>query len=116
MCRSRHRARRAVASGVGVVNVAAALFVLTDSALALDPSRALTQYSVDVWRATDGLPQNTVQALLQTRDGYLWVGTEEGLARFDGLTFATFNTSNAPIPRNYVESLYQTRDGALWFG
>jgi ligand-binding sensor domain-containing protein len=92
------------------------LWALGGAALALDPSRALDQYSMDAWRTPEGLPQNTVLALRQTRDGYLWIGTEEGLARFDGLTFTTFDTSNAPLPRNYIQSLYQARDGALWIG
>ena len=70
----------------------AGLWALSGAALALDPSRALDEYSVDVWRTTDGLPQNTVLAIRQTRDGYLWIGTEEGLARFDGLAFRTFDT------------------------
>ena len=51
---------------------------------ALDPSKALTEFSHDVWQIEDGLPQSTVRAIVQTRDGYLWFGTEEGLARFDG--------------------------------
>jgi len=52
---------------------------------AFDPSRlAITQYRVDGWQTEQGLPQNTAQAMFQSRDGYLWVGTGAGLARFDG--------------------------------
>src|SRR4029077_13996405 len=57
------------------------------AALALDPNRAITQYDLDSWRKKDGLPQRSVPAIARTRDGYLWVGTEEGLLRFDGAKF-----------------------------
>lgn len=50
---------------------------------ALDPERMLSQYNQRVWTREDGLPQNTVRSLAQTVDGYLWVGTEQGLARFE---------------------------------
>ena len=53
----------------------------------LDPGRALTQYGHKAWGTEDGLPQSSVYALVQTRDGYLWLGTNEGLVRFDGVTF-----------------------------
>lgn len=85
-------------------------------ASALDPARPLGQYSLDVWRTTEGLPQNTALAVLQTREGYLWIGTEEGLARFDGLAFKVFDTSNSPIRHNYVVCLHEDREGALWSG
>jgi ligand-binding sensor domain-containing protein len=97
---------------VGVV----VLLGLAGPARALDPSRALTHFSLDVWRIADGLPQNTVQDIVQTRDGYLWLATQEGLVRYDGLAFTVFDTSDAAIPRNFVESLHEARDGALWFG
>src|SRR5712691_6592901 len=51
--------------------------------LALDPLKALTQYTRTAWTQADGLPQDTIRAITQTQDGYLWLGTDEGLARFD---------------------------------
>src|SRR5690348_13681840 len=51
---------------------------------ALQPGKALTQYSVTVWGQQEGLPQDTIRAITQTADRFLWVGTDEGLARFDG--------------------------------
>jgi len=48
------------------------------------------EYSHRIWRIEDGLPQNKIQAIAQTPDGYLWVGTSEGLARFDGVRFHRF--------------------------
>jgi diguanylate cyclase (GGDEF)-like protein len=62
----------------------------------IDPKTALTQYKIDVWQTEQGLPLNAVQSLLQTRDGYLWVGTAGGLARFDGVRFTTYDSTQAP--------------------
>ena len=57
----------------------------------------------------------TVQDLAQTPDGYLWVATLEGLVRFDGARFTTFDKANVPaIPRNDVQTLLVGRDGSLW--
>jgi ligand-binding sensor domain-containing protein/signal transduction histidine kinase len=70
-----------------------------------------------VWRTEDGLPQNRVQAIAQTRDGYLWTGTSEGLARFDGLRFVVYDQSNtAAITDNSILSLEAAPDGSLWIG
>jgi ligand-binding sensor domain-containing protein len=86
-------------------------------ACALDPATSISQYSHTVWRAGDGLPDNFVQALLQTKDGYLWIGTAEGLVRFDGLQFTVFDTRNTPALRhNSVVALCELRNGALWVG
>src|SRR5512141_2565836 len=72
------------------------LLFLHQEALALVPAKAVTQYHQDVWTERDGLPQGTVQAIAQTRDGYLWVGTRDGLARFDGATFTVLDRTNIP--------------------
>jgi ligand-binding sensor domain-containing protein/signal transduction histidine kinase len=74
-------------------------------------------YSHRVWRIEDGLPQNRIRALCQTPDGYLWIGTAEGLARFDGMRFTIFDHSNAPALRDDgILALRVARDGALWIG
>ena len=67
---------------------------------ALDPRKSLTQYSRQVWTQQDGLPQDTIRAIAQTTDGYLWVGTDEGLARFDGYEFVVFDKSKGDLPGN----------------
>ena len=65
----------------------------------------------------NGLPQNTVQALAQTQDGFLWLGTEAGLVRFDGVEFQTYDRNSIPaLPGNDIRCLLATRDGALWIG
>lgn len=82
----------------------------------LDPSRAITQYAHDHWEIDDGLPVKIITALTQTRNGYLWVGTQEGLARFDGLKFRVFNKSNSKLGSNNISALHEARDGTLWIG
>jgi signal transduction histidine kinase/ligand-binding sensor domain-containing protein len=65
----------------------------------------------------NGLPQNTVQALAQTKDGFLWLGTEVGLVRFDGVEFQTYDQNSTPaLPGSDIRCLLATADGALWIG
>ena len=65
----------------------------------------------------NGLPQNTIQALAQTRDGFLWLGTEVGLVRFDGSNFTLFDQNSKPgLPGNDIHCLLATDDGSLWIG
>jgi ligand-binding sensor domain-containing protein/two-component sensor histidine kinase len=74
-------------------------------------------YSRRVWRSADGLPEDFAQSLAQTQDGYLWIGTSGGLARFDGVSFVVFNRENTPaFLDDSVYSLLVTRDGTLWAG
>jgi len=85
--------------------------------LALEPSTPLANYSRQSWGMENGLPQNTVQSLVQTRNGFVWLGTEVGLVRFDGYSFAVFDKNSTPaLPGNDVRCLLETRDGALWIG
>ena len=73
------------------------------------------RYSVRIWQADDGLPQNSVYAIAQTDDGYLWVGTHEGLARFDGVRFTTVDDPKAPeLKHGWITALCAGRDGSLW--
>ena len=78
---------------------------------------ALTQYKIDNWQTEQGLPMNTVQSLLQTRDGYLWVGTAAGLARFDGVRFKTYESLQIPVVSSSpVFGLMEDAQGTLWIG
>lgn len=70
-----------------------------------------------VWKTGNGLPHNNVVAILQTRDGYVWLGTEGGLSRFNGFEFTTYSTENTPaLKSNDISALAETRDGSLWLG
>jgi signal transduction histidine kinase len=73
------------------------------------------EYVRENWTVADGLPINTITSLVQTRDGYLWLGTNDGVVRFDGVRFTVFNAGNTPgLPGNRIVSLYEDRTGALW--
>lgn len=96
---------------------AAAIVLFAQSAAALDPSRALTQYVHRVWRTEDGLPQTSVVGLAQTPDGYMWFATTNGLVRFDGVKLKVFDRTNTPQLRdNAIDSLRTDRNGTLWIG
>jgi ligand-binding sensor domain-containing protein/signal transduction histidine kinase len=84
-------------------------------AKALDPHTALAQYGYQSWQTDTGLPQNTVHAIVQGRDGYLWIATEGGLVRFDGVDFRAYTRANAPgLPSDLIDDLMEGHDGALW--
>lgn len=73
------------------------------------------QYRFENWSTEQGLPYKTVRGVLQTRDGYIWAATSDGLARFDGVRFTVFNTANSPdLKTNRLEYLAETTDGSLW--
>ncbi|HTI70892.1 MAG TPA: two-component regulator propeller domain-containing protein [Candidatus Limnocylindria bacterium] len=75
------------------------------------------EYLIDVWQTDDGLPQNSVTSVAQGRDGYLWIGTQDGLVRFDGLRFQVFDANNTPAIKNSrIVQLFNDRQGTLWVG
>jgi ligand-binding sensor domain-containing protein/signal transduction histidine kinase len=82
-------------------------------ASALDPTRALTQYSRETWTSRTGLPQDSIQAITQTEDGHLWLATPAGLVRFDGMRFVAIGEGRTAPD---VWSLIRARDGSLWMG
>jgi PAS domain S-box-containing protein len=90
----------------------------TSASLTLDPQKAITQYGHDVWHYDEGLPQSAVQTIAQTPDGYLWLGLEEGLVRFDGMQFTVFDKRNTPEIRhnNIFALLAASSDSSLWIG
>jgi len=98
--------------------IAAACLIqcLTPGAWALDPYKTLTQYSRHVWGQQDGLPQDTIKSITQTADGYLWLATDEGLARFDGIDFTVFSRPTSDLPANSIAVLAASPDGSLWIG
>jgi len=84
---------------------------------ALDPEKAITQYVHDSWQAGQGLRQNAVRAIAQTPEGYLWLATQAGLVRFDGVTFTLFNRRSEPtLEASIVLALAVDPSGTLWAG
>src|SRR2546423_7767872 len=78
---------------------------------------AQQNYHVSHWTVEDGLPQNRISALAQTPDGYLWIGTWSGLARFDGVRFTVYNEVNTPrMVSQVINALAVDIDGTLWIG
>ena len=81
----------------------------------MDPNRAASQYVRDSWSSQQGLPPGPIYAIAQTPDGYLWLGTERGLVRFDGVTFALFPPDIAgEPPARTVLGLESDSSGDLW--
>lgn len=83
---------------------------------ALDPSKAITQYGQSNWQEDNGLPENSVSAIAQTTNGYLWLGTWEGLIRFDGVRFTSLADKSGKAKCREIQSLLASKDGALWIG
>lgn len=84
---------------------------------ALDPDKSFHHYVRNAWSLQQGLPQISVHAITQDRRGYLWVGTQAGLARFDGIRFVTYTPEDTPgLPGIQIRSLYLDKAGKLWIG
>lgn len=82
----------------------------------LDPHKPFIQYMHYMYTTENGMPQNSVNDILQSRDGYIWFTTQEGLVRFDGLQFKIFNRQNTPaLSSNFLISLIEDSTGNLWF-
>jgi len=93
------------------------LLACCPSAFALNPELDVSQYSHTSWKVRDGFVKGEISSIAQTPDGYLWLGTEVGLFRFDGVkNFPWHPPSNQELPSNWIFSLLVTRDGTLWIG
>lgn len=84
-------------------------------AFALDPNQPLSQLHHSTWTAKDGV-SGAVAALAQTTDGFLWVGTSDGLLRFDGISFEKYKPERNQLPSTSVSALLAVPDGSLWIG
>jgi signal transduction histidine kinase/ligand-binding sensor domain-containing protein len=86
-------------------------------AYGLDPSHALTQYIHRVWQVAQGLPQPSIYSIWQTHDGYLWLGTPNGLFRFDGVRFTAIYDPRQPALKNaWIEGMVEDEQRNLWIG
>ncbi|MCP4573080.1 MAG: response regulator [bacterium] len=82
---------------------------------ALSPGRDANQYGVDQWDSLKGLPQSSAQAIIQTADGYIWMGTQGGIVRFDGVRFTLFDSTNTPAMRqDEIRDMAIAAGGGLW--
>ena len=85
-------------------------------AFALDPSLDISQYAHTAWRVRDGFARGFIYAIAQTQDGYLWLGTEFGLLRFDGVRAVAWTPPMGQLPSNNIPTLLVTHDGTFWIG
>jgi len=95
---------------------AVVILIATCRGLALDPGQPASSYLRKTFTIEDGLPTNEVYAILQTQNGFLWVGTDAGLARFDGQRFTPINIGLGVAQQIPVRSLLTTPEGDLWVG
>ncbi len=110
------RSRRGVIAGMVVLSALAAL-LLTSTAVALNPLLDISQYAHTAWTLRDGFFPGYIEAMAQTPDGYLWLGTEFGLVRFDGVRFVPWKSpAGERLPGNFIAGLLAARDGSLWIG
>jgi len=97
------------------LRVVPAILFFAGLAAGMDPNRALPRYIRNQWGVQQGFPGGTVYAIIEGLDGYLWIGAENGLARFDGVNFKLFNHANTPaLPVGPVLGLAESKDGDLW--
>src|SRR5215469_13637075 len=86
-------------------------------AFGLNPTLDIRQYAHTAWSIQDGALKSRVQSIAQTPDGYLWLGTEFGLLRFDGVRFTPWVPPGGQLlPSRYVSKLLVSRDGSVWIG
>ncbi|MFA6958139.1 MAG: diguanylate cyclase [Thermoanaerobaculia bacterium] len=107
-----------MASRRALAGWAAALLLLTIVEVASAAPRVNREFAVQLWDALRGLPHNSVSAITQTRDGYLWLGTYGGVARFDGVKFDLFNSKTNPtvFDDNIVQTLFADSHDRIWIG
>jgi ligand-binding sensor domain-containing protein/signal transduction histidine kinase len=107
--------RTKILGRVHTVLTCVSLFFVGQPLRALGPPQP--QYTRSLWKVPDGLPEGTVQALAETPDGYLWIGTTGGLTRFDGTRFQLYGSNTTHTPAvNSIFCLSPSTDGSLWIG
>ena len=110
------QARRRCGIAPGIV-LAYALLVWCPSALALNPALDVSQYAHTSWKIRDGFTKGQIVSIAQTPDGYLWLGTEFGLLRFDGVRTTPWQPpTDQQLPSSFISKLIVSRDGTLWIG
>src|SRR5262245_35243902 len=111
---ARLRGRQFIASGIVLSYM---LLAWSPCAFALDPALDVSQYAHTAWKIREGFPKGQINSIAQTPDGYLWLGTQFGLLRFDGVRNVPWQPpSGQHLPSSWIFSLLATRDGTLWIG
>src|SRR5215469_6293608 len=109
MTEAHRRGRCAVALGW--------LLTVSQCAFALDPALDISQYAHTAWKLREGFTKGNIYSIAQTQDGYLWLGTEYGLLRFDGIRNVAWQPPQGQqLPFSRIGSLLAARDGTLWIG
>jgi signal transduction histidine kinase/ligand-binding sensor domain-containing protein len=111
--RASARNPRRTALGVGLATV---VLLSSSSALGRDPSLDVSQYAHTTWRIRDGFTRGKIDSIAQTTDGYLWLATDSGLLRFDGVRTVPWPPAAEGLPSSHVTVLAVGRDGTLWIG
>src|SRR5215467_8772783 len=98
-----------------LVAIVVAVLTLCRPTLASTPTLDVSQYAHTAWAVNDGFAKGAIYTIAQTRDGFLWLGTEFGLLRFDGVRTTPW-PSDRVLPSSRITSLLTARDGTLWIG
>src|SRR5262245_34719613 len=114
MDRAHGRRRHVVALDIVLAGM---LLAWCPGALALNPALAVSQYAHTAWKVREGFAKGEITSIAQTPDGYLWLGTEFGLLRFDGVRNVPWQPPpDQHLPSTMIYSLLAARDGTLWIG
>ena len=111
-----HKPKRPDRQRIAVIALGV-LLACSPCIFALNPSLDVSQYAHTAWKLGEGIPSGSIRAITQTPDGYLWLGTEFGLVRFDGVRAVLWKPpSGERLPSSDIRSLQGARDGRLWIG
>src|SRR5262245_17940869 len=114
MVKARGRRRDVVKLGIALAGL---LLACCPGVFALNPALDISQYAHTSWKIRDGFTKGVIHAIAQTPEGYLWLGTEFGLVRFDGVRPVSWlPPPDQHLPDNFIWSLLASRDGTLWIG
>src|SRR5262245_2646411 len=103
--------------GVGRLVLVCVMLAWPPRAFALTPTLDISQYAHTTWRIREGSTKGVITAIAQTADGYLWLGTEFGLLRFDGVRNVPWHPpAGEQLLSSYIRTLLASRDGTLWIG
>jgi len=91
-----------------------AIFLPAGSLLALDPAKSIYQYNCQNWTRQNGLPADVITGVTQTKDGYIWFGTQKGMVRFDGMEFKLVTITLPGSQNQTIKSVCRAKDGGLW--